>query len=209
VTNYTTNTAENQPDPVFITVLDGRNYTREVLAKRWQFEDGRWSKVADSSTGKHRDFLAHRATIVGIDGLHELLQALRDKAHACIVRGRLIDDAKYLTVGRTSLTCQQIDQHVVRRTIQHQPAFFESQPTRYVGFDIDELELPPGLDHGKHAHAVAEWCVVECLPPCFHDASYVFHLSGSAGFRDRHSTIASTPIAAGTRTGRAGGDPPD
>lgn len=107
-------------------------------------------------------FKVKTAEITGWPDLINLLQSLHGKPKRCLIRGKLTGTepgSKPGTFARTN-------------------ANFSDQPLHWFMVDVDGFE--PGFALPTDPAAVIEF-IEAVLPPCFHKASYYWHMSSSAG----------------------------
>jgi len=111
--------------------------------------------------GDAANFKVKTAEITGWPDLVKLLQSLHKNPKRSIIRGKLTGNIseKPGTFVRTN-------------------ANFSDQPLHWFMIDVDGFE--PGFALPTDPAAVIEF-IEEVLPPCFHKASYYWHMSSSAG----------------------------
>jgi hypothetical protein len=107
--------------------------------------------------------------------LSRLLQNLERMPNVMVIRGEPKD----------SLDLQ--------RGVRRRKTNFVTPPEgrRWIMIDFDKIPLPTGMGVAHDAKAVAEY-LVSLLPPEFHDASYHYQLSSSAGLKD--ASVASMHV---------------
>lgn len=101
------------------------------------------------------------AEITGWPDLIKLLQGLHDKPRKCLIRGR-----------------QTGNQSERKGTFLRRNENFSDQPLHWFMVDVDGFE--PDFALPTDPAAVIEY-IEAVLPPCFHKASYYWHMSSSAG----------------------------
>jgi hypothetical protein len=143
----------------FVTVL----YAPERLTKKFTGPD----YVKNDFDQSLMWFEAITVAVEDIHGLSGILTELEDVANACIVRAELVPGADPKSVNR--------------RKHDHQDGIVPSmrmcaQGHHWVMFDFDKVPVT-GLDtmEERLAH------LIEMLPPAFHDASFHYQWSSSAG----------------------------
>ena len=145
-----------------ITILAAEDRT---LTKTWTLQPGdSWTKTGFSA-GK---WFQHEPSEVGsIKDLSELLTKLEKDPHRFIIRGQLRRGP---------------ENGLVRRNKSEEDAFFEAHPQgrRWVCIDIDELPIPDPSDSASPEQGVQY--AIGVLPECFHDVSFHYQWSSSAGF---------------------------
>jgi len=112
--------------------------------------------------GDAASFKVKTADVTGWPDLIKLLQSLHDKPKRCLIRGKLTGTEpgnKPGTFARTN-------------------ANFSEQPLHWFMVDVDGFE--PDFALPTDPAAVIEF-IEAVLPPCFHKASYYWHMSSSAG----------------------------
>lgn len=144
----------------------GRGAHRPVLAKRWQ-GDG---QVADYDRAKHFHVTNH--PVDGIKGLYRALRKLSGDRHACVIRGRVTDEAASRQVD---------DGQLLTRTLDN----FDDVPRRWLMFDVDDW----GLQDGETERQAAQRWVREVLPEGFHGASFVLQLSSTHGHIENYGLL--------------------
>ncbi len=110
-------------------------------------------------------YAAMSKSVTDIAGLSVLLTALEKIPHALVIRGSAKDGVATATVRRTKENFETPD-----------------RGHHWVMLDLDKRPVPGTLDLMKDPKAVIEHLVGQ-LPSEFHDASYHYQLSSSAGFK--------------------------
>jgi hypothetical protein len=131
-------------------------------AKRFvRGDDGTVQKI-DYNAGKF--FGVSEKPVSDIQTLSEMLLAIEETPNALVIRGKLINPPAPET------------------GIQRLKVNFATpvEGRRWVLIDLDKIPLPDGLDLAKDTPAVIEH-LVALLPAEFHDCSYHYQLSSSAG----------------------------
>jgi hypothetical protein len=109
---------------------------------------------------------ARLVQVEDIDGLAKLIEASSQDDHLVLIRG-LPTDAK----------------NNIRRTKENFAEHAEGTP--WVMLDFDDIAVPDGID--PLSPQAIEWVISE-LPPEFHDATYFYQHSGSAGILRQDGT---------------------
>lgn len=126
-----------------------------VLAKTW---------LANGSIANYdnaRQFHLEVRDPADIHELYRLLQELAPDPQACLIRGRPRGEAESTLAGP------------ILRNLDT----FEDAPSNLFMLDLDGVPM----DGIGTPQAALERFVLDELPPCFHDVSYVWQLSGSMG----------------------------
>ncbi len=110
-----------------------------------------------------------REEVNGIIELSELLTSIEDLPKTCVIRGRLIAGMPDTDVYRLLHDDKE----------KERPATFEEDPNgvRWIMLDFDNVPAPDGLSTSRDR---LEY-LVSMLPEPFHDASYHYQWSASAG----------------------------
>lgn len=157
-----------------ITVLQA---DRAPLCKTWR-ADGTISDFDDAFR------YMHSATRVrNIRELSRLLLKLESKTQMCVVRGRYIGDEEALKVppdDKGAVIVGQGKGALVRRL----GAVFKDHPLHALCIDVDKFE-PLTSDPVTDPVAAIHEYIATMLPPAFHDASFHWALSASAGHPDK------------------------
>ncbi len=136
-----------------------------VQTKIWQ-KDG---TIKPSANAKYFDL--NEREIDNMHELHALLSELADDPYSCFIRGRYAGDNRAQEIDPTDYK----DDKVLRRN-----GHFEDQPLHALMIDIDDFE--PILADPLHEPEVCiDEFIVSTLPKCFHNVSYSWQASASAG----------------------------
>lgn len=134
----------------------------------------------DGSTQPYDDaayFLSMRQPVSNLEGLLRQLQKLRSRTDSCIIRGSAIERTAAGELKLVDGKGQPVDTFkgdAMRRRLET----FPDAPHRWLMIDVDD-ETWAGNDF---ADGLDEWIRQE-LPEEFHDASFVWQLSSSAGVK--------------------------
>jgi len=153
----------------------------------------RMTKVWDSETGPIRGYDRVRqikpseAFVSNICELSALLTDLERDSEACIIRGRFVgmDQAQAALPGilerdrKSGRNGSELKPGYVLRRVE----LFPDRPLHYFMIDIDGFK-PQGVDHMADPEAAIAQYVETKLPECFHQVSYHWQLSSSAGHPD-------------------------
>lgn len=134
------------------------------LAKRWR---------ADGSIEPYDDakyFVFNPRKVSGIRHLSALFSKLEKKEGMCLVRGQYIGDEAAATAD------PEYKSGKVRRVL----AVFEDRPLHTCLIEVDTFEPFMG-DPVTEPEACIEEYILSMLPECFHEISYHWQLSNSAG----------------------------
>lgn len=111
-------------------------------------------------------FKVHQRQVASLDDLHDLLTKLESRTDCIFVRGAYVGDDKASKARSFG---------VLRHSVN-----FPDQPLHTLCCDIDWYE-PGFADPVRQPVDACNDFIAEYLPACFHDASYRWHLSSSAG----------------------------
>lgn len=122
-------------------------------------------------------FLSMRQPVNNLDGLHAALVKLQPRSDSCVIRGSAIDRrpaaALVLKDGKGN-TVDTFKGDAMRRRLET----FPDVPHHWLMLDVDdETWAGESLEAG-----MLDW-VAQNLPECFHEASFVWQLSSSAGIK--------------------------
>lgn len=155
----------------FMYLLKSRNPRGATKSYRWR-DDGLIDRVESYDAGY--EFLTARlpreGSIDTIDDLSELLTSAEDEPDWFAVRGELRSRQEYVdNVNR---------QYLEKNDFPHwmEPPGGQN----WVMMDIDGMGLPFWFNGREDLPDLAEW-VAGRLPECFHDVSFHYHYSSSAG----------------------------
>lgn len=144
----------------FVTVLE---HARLVLAKRWRVD----GTIEPYSTAKHFRIRTH--ALESFRDLRELLAKLACNENACIIRGKYKGEAYAL---------EHVEDHKPG-LVQRLDTLFDDPEHHWVLIEVDTFE-PLGADPVTDpVGAIEEY--LASLPSVFHQASYFWQLSNSAG----------------------------
>ena len=123
-------------------------------------------------------FSYEQRAVTDIQGLSDLLVSLEQDPHKAIIRGVPADDVDTEKQVRRKL----------RRSTTSEPNEepFLDQAASWIMIDVDKLLLPSGMDVVKEPLSAIQYAI-EQLPSEFHDASYHWQLSASAGLYDSNT----------------------
>jgi hypothetical protein len=124
------------------------------LAKFWR-EDGTIEQYEDAKT-----YTWVEKPVASLDDLASIAGALRGDRSSCVIRGAYRPE-------------------LANRRVERNTESTWDKPHQWLMIDIDGFE-PIADWRGDPTEAIDEF-IVSHLPPAFHDASYYWHLSGSAG----------------------------
>jgi len=155
------------PDSITLLVCGQGHLASKQFSRN---ESGDIVKLGYNS-GTH--FGVTERTVAGIGALSMLLSAMEYLPNVFVIRGKLLNPPA--------------PEKGIRRLNEN----FTTPETgrRWVLIDFDKIDLPDRLDLRENVHAVIEY-LVSLLPPDFHDASYHYQLSSSAGMGDPHKASA-------------------
>ncbi|CAM2158937.1 AAA domain-containing protein [Paraburkholderia tropica] len=153
-----------------LTILE---HTTNLLAKRW-LADGTIAPYDDPKYFRHRT-----VQVRGIDALAALLETLANSPRACVIRGRYLGDAAQIEHNPAEFKRG----HALRRK-----NCFGEQPLHSVLIDVDGY-VPLDADPMLEPVAAIEEYLLCCLPAAFHQASYYWQLSGSAGHEKNRGVL--------------------
>lgn len=122
----------------------------------------KFTPQGSESYGGSKHYSVHSASVSGLADVAALLQKLADKKDMAFIRGTLIDQDK--------------KQHVTRDGVN-----FESRRQHTLALDVDSAATQHDAVFDTEA-ACAEW-IQTYLPTCFHDVSFVYQLTSSAGIK--------------------------
>lgn len=134
------------------------------LAKTWE-ADGNISAYQDA-----KYFSLVKKPVSRIQDLSKLLTQLEDDAYACVIRGTYKGDEH----------AQKIDTEFKQGKVRRQKRLFEDTPHHWVLIEIDDFEPMLADPVREPVEAINEY-IISCLPDCFHEISYHWQLSNSAG----------------------------
>ena len=141
-----------------ITVLKGE----KPYLKQYQIVDGKVDKGEVKTAYKH-DYVTH--DIHNIDELYNIIQQTSTSDNSFIIR------------GRTSYK-QDWDQVRTIKDDLTPEGTFEEHPTAWLCIDFDKKEVP---NLNRNSLEAVEWLIQNQLPTEFHNASYIYQWSSSAG----------------------------
>lgn len=139
-------------------------------------DDGSFKQTDGYRAGRY--VALHFEPVADIDALLRLLVILEERPGVYVVRGRPTP-AFYAALRRGHLPDQ-----FARRTrpnIDGAVVTIEDAPNCVIALDIDDYEVPDGLDIRQRGEEIARRFIEEKLPPAFHDVDCVVQLSSSAG----------------------------
>lgn len=139
----------------FVTILTG--WAGCVATKR-MLPDGR--KVDGGKPRIGTLFTVREAPLTGLTDLHAVLVGLAADRASFVIRDRLKPDSGAGPHARNRQT-------------------FEDVPHHWLMLDVDDAEAPARVDPASGA--ALEWWIATHLPVEFHDASYIYQWSSSAG----------------------------
>ena len=122
-------------------------------------------------------FTYEHASIESLTDLYDVVSRYSTTRFHCLVRGQLRDDIDPTRRIRRKLRKEATDPN-------EEP--FEDRPCHWLMIDIDKLTLPEGYDVLSNTQACLEYAVSQ-LPSEFQKASYIWHLSASAGIKSEGS----------------------
>ena len=162
--------------PSKLTVL--RAIGSQVLAKIWV---GPADQPVIQQFDEPRNFAVEPSPeLAGIDDLARELDRLASMRHHCVIRGEFVGDA--------------------RAQVQEYPGYhrrlkanFEDVPRHWVMFDVDGFEDRAWLATRDDPVPQIEKFIRKVLPACFHDVTYYWRLSGSAG-KPGHESLLKAHI---------------
>lgn len=168
-------TVSTQSDVLTVLTSAGPNFT-----KVWTSLDEKprgYDLVKQVSVSEH--------TVTGIHELSTLLTTLEPKAKSCIIRGKFIGHTAAAAVYPTLLaadakTGKSEDPPAKGFTFRRKD-LFQPQALHYLFFDVDNYRPTDGIDPVLYPVAAINQYIAASLPAEFHDISYHWQLSGSAG----------------------------
>ncbi|MCH7334692.1 phage/plasmid primase, P4 family [Acinetobacter modestus] len=134
------------------------------LAKTWQ-NDGNISAYQDA-----KYFSLVEKPVSNIQDLSKILAELEHDSRACVIRGIYKGDEH----------AQKIDPEFKQGKVRRQKRLFEDKPHHWVLIEIDDFE-PMLADPVREPVETINEYIATCLPACFHEVSYYWQLSNSAG----------------------------
>lgn len=153
--NSTLGTVDEAVSGSFVTVLTSLDHP--VNKRFYEDEVGRVQKV------NFQNAYSFSATKVPASGIHDLARVIEtySRDNRCIlIRGLPVSSSAY----RVRKTKENFAEH--------------SEGTQWAMLDFDDIKVPEGMDP-LSAEAI-EWMIAR-LPAEFHDATYFFQFSASAG----------------------------
>lgn len=130
-----------------------------------------------TNVGTPKFFTYEHASIESLTDLYDVVSRYSTTRLHCLVRGQLRDDIDPTRRIRRKLRKEAADPN-------EEP--FEDRPCHWLMIDIDKLKLPEGYDVVNGTQACLEYAVSQ-LPSEFQKASYIWHLSASAGIKSEGS----------------------
>jgi len=168
-----------QSDVLTVLTSAGPNFT-----KVWTSLDEKprgYDLVKQVSVSEH--------TVTGLRELSTLLTSLEPMAKSCIIRGRFIGHAAASAVYPTLTACAKTNEPEAppaKGFTFRRKDLFLPQALHYLFLDVDNFRPKDGIDPVLHPVAAINQYIATCLPAEFHDISYHWQLSGSAG---HHSNV--------------------
>lgn len=159
----------------FITKLTSAN---RILTKTWEANGG----ITNSKGAKY--FRCEELTVDSIHDLSQCLQELEGDSHSAIIRGRYLGEKHSREVEPSGTKTGP----VLRRK-----SVFEDTPHHWILIDIDDYEpfdFEPLVDP---VGAIREFVRLS-LPPCFHDTSFHWQLSSSAGHPSKNPRVLKAHV---------------
>jgi len=157
------------PTPDSITLLVCRQ--GHVASKQFSRNENGDIKKLGYDSGTY--FAVRECEVAGIRALSQLLTDIEHLSSVLVIRGRVLNPPA--------------PAKGIRRLKAN---FATAEPGhRWLLIDFDKIEKPDGLNLRESAQAVIEY-LVSLLPPEFHDVSYHYQLSSSAGMGDPRKVSA-------------------
>ena len=128
-------------------------------AKHWYLSD---EKPTKGEQIHEKFFDVALDEVSSVDDIYTILECIRHDPRVYVVRGDLLPDLKEPT--------QRNHESII------------DTPLHWLPIDVDSVQPPNGYDFTHHTEACIEY-VVSLLPEEFHNVSYVWQASGSAGFK--------------------------
>jgi hypothetical protein len=146
-----------------------------TLCKKYS---GAGASIKSLKPAMAKHFSYEQRAVTDIQGLSALLTSLEQDPHKAIIRGVPADDVDTEKQVRRKL----------RRSTTSEPNEepFLDQAASWIMIDVDKLLLPSGMDVVKEPLSAIQYAI-EQLPSEFHDASYHWQLSASAGVKDTNT----------------------
>lgn len=144
-----------------LTVL---SHSTNPLAKTWK-ADG---TIAPYSDGKY--FTTKHLSLDSLQDLSKILTKLERRPKSCVIRGTYVGDEKAKDLDL------EYNVGKVRRILD----VHEDKPHHWVLVEVDNFEPLASDPLADPVSSINEY-VYHALPPCFHDVSYHWQLSNSAG----------------------------
>ena len=154
---------------------------RVPLNKSYWIDPDGWIAKSDYRSALYFDAMPQR--LESFLELWLLIQLASDGANKCIIRGVPdIDVARSAALDpEDDLVRGQVRPSLIQQCKRQLRLFREPEGgNNWVMLDFDDLEVPHEAGD-PNFEAALEWAIAEHLPPEFHNASYVFQFSNSAG----------------------------
>lgn len=134
------------------------------LAKTWRI-DGSVTAYQDA-----KYFSLIEKPISNLKDLSGVLHELEGDSKACVIRGMYKGDDY----------ARQVDSEFKQGNVRRQKRLFEDKPHHWVLIEIDDFKPLLADPILAPVEAINEY-ITSCLPDCFHEISYHWQLSNSAG----------------------------
>ncbi|TPS34475.1 phage/plasmid primase, P4 family [Acinetobacter baumannii] len=134
------------------------------LAKTWRI-DGSVTAYQDA-----KYFSLIEKPISNLKDLSGVLHELEGDSKACVIRGMYKGDDY----------ARQVDSEFKQGNVRRQKRLFEDKPHHWVLIEIDDFKPLLADPILEPVEAINEY-ITSCLPDCFHEISYHWQLSNSAG----------------------------
>lgn len=169
-----------------ITVITSRG---RRLTKAW---NGETCKVEGYQEA--RQIKVEEREVSDIFSLRSLLEELESRSNSCIIRGKYVGDERSAELMPSIIEQDRRrkpdakapdDGYTLRRLV-----LFPDRKLHYIMLDIDGF-VPTGIDPVTEPVAAIDQYIRTKLPTCFHDVTYCWQLSGSAGHESAKGVLKS------------------
>ena len=178
-----------------------RAYDLTILTARVPLNKSYWiGPDGQISKSDYRNALFFDAMPMQLDSLLELwllLQVVSKNENQCLIRG--VPDIEVAQTAaldpEDDLVRGQVRPSLIQQCKRQLRLFGEPEGgNSWVMLDFDDVEVPPAVGD-LNTEAALEWTIQHRLPPEFHNASFVFQFSNSAGLIQPDGTPYKTGIS--------------
>lgn len=150
-----------------ITIMQGD----KPSIKHYHIVDNKCEKGQVEPAYFHDSFTVE---IENLADLYDVLTLVREDTHRYVIRGKGVDDEQY-NVRRLKFSEDTLDGH-----------FWEDY-TNWICLDFDKYEVPENIS--RTSIEAIEWLIENELPKEFHNVSYIYQWSSSAGLEYNNEAI--------------------